>query len=176
MAVHVAAAGPLAFRIISRFRKEHEAMRMAMLAYEPSPFEEQLVRTSRALAIDYSAVHATVIRLMFEQPLVLLPKFKRDDLLREIAVFREEGGRTAVVSDYPAKAKLEALGAAHLFDRIVACGEPDGPKRLKPAPDGFLLAAEVLRVEPSRCLVIGDRVDADGAASKAARMEFRHIR
>jgi HAD superfamily hydrolase (TIGR01509 family) len=62
-----------------------------------------------------------------------------------------------------------------LFDRVVACGEPGGPNKLKPAPDGFLLAAKVLGVEPNRCLVIGDRTDADGAAAKASGMEFRLI-
>jgi HAD superfamily hydrolase (TIGR01509 family) len=176
MAAYLVTAGPRAFRIVARFRKEHEAMRVAMLECEPSPFEEQISRTSRALGIDRAEVAATVTRVMFEQPLVWLRRLKRHDLLREIATFREDGGRTAIVSDYPVKAKVEALDVGSLFDRVVACGEPDGPKRLKPAPDGYLLAAKVLGVEPTRCLVIGDRIDADGAAAKAAGMEFRHIR
>ncbi|MGE5786496.1 MAG: HAD hydrolase-like protein, partial [Myxococcales bacterium] len=36
--------------------------------------------------------------------------------------------------------------------------------------------AKSLGVEPTRCLVIGDRVDADGAAAKAAGMSFRLVR
>jgi HAD superfamily hydrolase (TIGR01509 family) len=175
MAAYVAMAGPRAVRIISRFRKEHEAMRAAMLECDPSPLQEQLKRTSHGLGIDHAEVTATVMRLMFEQPLPWLRRFKRNDLLREIATFREDGGRTAIVSDYPAKAKLEALDVSNLFDRVVACGESDGPRRVKPAPDGYLLAAKALGVEPTRCLVIGDRIDADGAAAKAAGMEFRHV-
>lgn len=176
MALQLAVAGPRVVRTISRFRKEHEAVRQAMQECTPSPFEEQLERTARALQISEADVLAVVNRFMFERPLPWLRRFKRNDLLREIEVFREDGGRTALVSDYPAKAKLEALQVSNLFDRVIACGEPEGPKRLKPAPDGLLLAAKALGVEPSRCLVIGDRADADGAAAKAAGMEFRQIR
>jgi beta-phosphoglucomutase-like phosphatase (HAD superfamily) len=47
---------------------------------------------------------------------------------------------------------------------------------MKPSPDGLLLAASSLTAEPKRCLVIGDRLDADGAAANAAGMEFRLIK
>ncbi|HEV8245640.1 MAG TPA: HAD family hydrolase, partial [Polyangiaceae bacterium] len=77
------------------------------------------------------------------------------------------------VSDYPAQRKLAALGTPELFDVVVASGEPGGPRRLKPHPEGFLRAAEALGVAPARCLVIGDREDADGLAARAAGMGFR---
>lgn len=176
MAAQLAVAGPRVLRIISRFRKEHEVLRVAQQQCSPSPFEEQLARTARGLGLDYAEVLATVTRFMFERPLPWLRRLKRNDLLREIATFREDGGRTALVSDYPAQAKLAALEVSNLFDRVIASGEPEAPKRLKPAPDGCLLAAKALGVEPSRCLVIGDRIDADGAAAKAAGMEFRQVR
>ena len=106
----------------------------------------------------------------------LAAAFRRQALLAEIEAFRGAGGRTALVSDYPAKRKLEALGASSLFDAVVASGEPGGPRRLKPHPDGLLRAAAALEVEPSVCLVIGDREDADGEAARAAGMAFRRIR
>ena len=69
------------------------------------------------------------------------------------------------------------LGAANdQKPAVVANGDADGPKRLKPAPEGFLLAEERLGVEPADCLVIGDRDDADGEASRRAGMGFRLIR
>ena len=78
--------------------------------------------------------------------------------------------RPALVSDYPASSKLKALGLESAFDTVVSNGEPSGPSRLKPAPDGFLLAAERLGVAPQECLVIGDRKDADGLAASRAGM------
>ena len=101
--------------------------------------------------------------------------FRRRDLLKEIESFRQRGGRTAVVSDYPVTEKLAGLGAAHLFDAYVANGEAGGPGRLKPWPDGYLLAAKKLGVEAADCLVLGDRVDADGLAAQRAGMSFRLI-
>jgi HAD superfamily hydrolase (TIGR01509 family) len=113
---------------------------------------------------------------MIERPAKWLPLFRRRELLAEIDAFRARGGRTALVSDYPARRKLEALGASRLFDVVVASGEPDGPPRLKPHPGGMLRAAAALGVTPARCLVLGDRPDADGKAANAAGMAFRHVR
>lgn len=176
MAVQLAACGPKALRIISHFRKEHEAIREQGLKCSPSPFAAQIDRTARALGLGQREVEDVIQKYMFERPLPWLSRLKRRELLKEIAIFRNDGGRTAIVSDYPAQKKLAALGVSELFDRVVASGEPGGPEKLKPAPDGFLQAAKVLGVEPSRCLVIGDRTDADGAAAAAAGMEFRLIK
>ncbi len=94
---------------------------------------------------------------------------------RGIRDFRGRGGRTALVSDYPARDKLRAIGSLELFEVVVASGEPGGPLRLKPDPSGMLRAAEALGVAPAECLVIGDREDADGAAARAAGMTFRRV-
>jgi len=176
MAASVVLLGPVAMRVIFQFRKEHEAIRHEGLTCSPSPYATQIERTAKAINMAPAKVEALVEKCMFERPLPFLPRLKRKDLIAEIGAFRNDGGRTAIVSDYPAQKKLAALGVAELFDRVVASGEPSGPSKLKPAPDGYLLAANVLGVEPSRCLVIGDREDADGAAAKSAGMEFRLIK
>ncbi len=176
MALELAFAGPKALRVVAHFRKEHEAIRERRLTCAPSPYAVQVERTASALRLTSAEVEAIIQKFMFERPLPILPRLKRSDLVKEIAAFRNDGGRTAVVSDYPAQRKLHALGVAELFDRVVASGEPGGPEQLKPSPQGYLLAADVLGVEPSRCLVIGDREDADGAAAAAAGMEFRLVK
>jgi hypothetical protein len=76
---------------------------------------------------------------MITRPAKWLRPLRRQRLLDQISAFRATGGRTAIVSDYPASVKLRALGADHLFDAVVANGEPDGPRRLKPYPDGMIL-------------------------------------
>jgi HAD superfamily hydrolase (TIGR01509 family) len=48
---------------------------------------------------------------------------------------------------------LRILGIEDCFDTIV--GSEDSP-RSKPAPDPFLIAAERLGIEPSRCVVYED--------------------
>lgn len=160
---------------LRRFRHEHEALR-ADASADGDPFRLQLERAAKSLSIAVPDLENDVRRWMIERPTRYIAWFRRARLLEEIRNFRERGGRTAVVSDYPAQDKLSALGARGLFDVVVASGEPDGPRRLKPDPDGYLRAARTLRVSPERCLVIGDRPDADGAAARTAGMAFRRIR
>jgi HAD superfamily hydrolase (TIGR01549 family) len=164
---------------LRRFRLEHERLRHEQAAgldgVDDDPFTVQLRRTAEALAVEATVVEARVREWMLERPGKWLRRAQRTALLQEIAAFRAAGGRTALVSDYPARAKLRALGVESLFEVVVASGEPNGPKRLKPHPQGYLRAAALLGVDPEHCLVIGDRDDADGAAAQAAKMAFRRI-
>jgi HAD superfamily hydrolase (TIGR01509 family) len=160
---------------LRRFRHEHERLRAEASAPDGDPFREQLERTARGLGLPTAELEADVRSWMVERPARYLRWFRRSSLLAEVAAFREQGGRTALVSDYPAIRKLDALGARDLFEVVVASGEPNGPGRLKPAPDGYLRAARALGVAPEYCLVVGDREDADGAAARAAGMAFRRI-
>jgi HAD superfamily hydrolase (TIGR01549 family) len=175
MAMELALGGWGAVPTLRRFRKEHETLREELDGPVDSPFDEQVDRTAHALGIARELVAERVGEWMIDRPGKWVRRFRRQSLLDEIRAFREAGGKTALVSDYPARAKLVALGALDLFDVIVASGERDGPHRLKPDPDGYLRAARSLGADPGRCLVIGDRDDADGEAARAAGMAFRRV-
>ncbi len=170
-------ASPRAIPLLRTFRKEHEKLReQAFESDDLSPFEEQVARTASLLSISPDRVRATVLRFMVDAPGRWIRLFRRKELLEEISDYRASGGKTALVSDYPARAKLQALGAESLFDIVVANGEDGGPNALKPSPAGYLSAARRLGVPPERCLVIGDREDADGQAARRAGMAFRLVR
>lgn len=163
-----------AVRTLRRFRSEHERLRRVA---EPlgDPYRLQLERTAEALGVAREEVEGHVREWMIERPGKWLRRFRRAALVAELEQFRKAGGRLALVSDYPARRKLAALGCAELFDVIVANGEEGGPRWLKPDPDGFLSAAGRLGIAPERCLVLGDRADADGEAARRAGMAFRHV-
>jgi HAD superfamily hydrolase (TIGR01549 family) len=181
MAAELALFGWSALPILKRFRHEQEAQREKLLAGETvpvthaSPFHAQLARTAEGLGVALARVESVVQDWMFRRPGKWIRFFPRKSVIAEVRVFKAKGGRTALVSDYPALRKLEALGLRDLFDVVVASGEEHGPQRLKPDPEGFLHAAELLQVAPDRCLVVGDRDDADGAAARAAKMAFRLV-
>ena len=176
MAVELLTGGPEVWRVIREFRKQHEAIREGGSDAADDQFMLQVERTALSLSCSVEHVHRVVREWMFERPGPWLKRFPRERLIKQIREFRAHGGRTALVSDYPALAKLQAMGVEDLFDIVVASGELDGPSELKPAPDGYLLAASRLKVSPEECLVIGDRQDADGMAALYAGMEFCHVR
>jgi HAD superfamily hydrolase (TIGR01549 family) len=157
------------------FRKEHERQREVSQASAQSAFTRQLAETARRAKLDPGQLEILVDDWMVQRPARYLRLFARRGLLAEIARFRASGGKTALVSDYPAQAKLRALGALNLFDVVVANGEEMTLSRLKPWPDGYLLAAERLGIAAAECLVIGDREDADGLAANRAGMAFRQV-
>ena len=162
-------------KVIRAFRHQHEALRRNGSHEVSSPFEVQLEAAAQELGLSVTDVRSVIDEWMFRRPCKWLSLFPRSSLLREIAQFRAAGGQTALVSDYPARRKLDALIATELFDVIIANGECDGPSQLKPDPNGFLKAAAKLGVAAHECLVIGDRPDADGLAASSAGMSFRRI-
>jgi putative hydrolase of the HAD superfamily len=182
MAAELLLLGWSALPVLRRFRHEQEAQREELMAgtalavSHDSPYAAQLARTASALSIPVDRVERIVVDWMFVRPKKWIRRFSNDRLLAELRAFKAQGGKTALVSDYPAQRKLEALNAPGLFDVVVASGELNGPRRLKPDPEGYLRAAELLQVDPSRCLVIGDRDDADGAAARAGNMAFRLVK
>jgi HAD superfamily hydrolase (TIGR01549 family) len=182
MAMELLVCGPHHIRSIQCFRREQERMRR-----EPGdslgssngsccPYRTQLDRAAASLGCTPERLAPVIQEWMERRPGKWLRLFCRRPLLAEIAQFRAAGGRTALVSDYPATAKLAGLGVAALFDAVVASGEEGGPATLKPDPAGYLLAAQRLNLPPARCLVIGDREDADGQAARRAAMAFRLVR
>ncbi len=175
MAAELLAGGGRSVRVLRVFRQEHERLRAELASPVISPYDEQLRRAAERLGREVSEVRRIVDHWMVRRPGKWLRLFRRRRLLAEIAGFRQQGGRAAVVSDYPAAQKLAALGVASLFDVVVANGEPGGASRLKPWPDGYLLAAQRLGVAAGECLVVGDRQDADGEAARRAGMAFRRV-
>jgi putative hydrolase of the HAD superfamily len=177
MATEILLAGARHLALIRHFRKEQERLRSEPIATsDDSPFVTQLRRTARAMDKPLEQVAEVIHEWMERRPGKWLKLFRRRWLIGEIAAFRASGGKTGLVSDYPAVTKLTALGVSDYFDVAVACGEPGGPQTLKPSPEGYLMAAERLGVNPRHCLVIGDRDDADGEAARSAGMHFRLLK
>jgi FMN phosphatase YigB (HAD superfamily) len=175
MAFELLLLGRSTIKILRTFRHEQERLRAAVEPCRSDPFQLQIDRTAESLEIPRSHVEAIVDKWMFVRPGRWLRAFRRQGFLRAISQYRTRGGKTALVSDYPARHKLAAMQTSDLFDVVIACGESGGPCGLKPDPSGLLLASEQLQVSAGDCLVIGDRYQVDDEAAYRARMDFRHI-
>jgi HAD superfamily hydrolase (TIGR01549 family) len=98
----------------------------------------------------------------------------RPRVVELLAALRRRGLRVAVFSDYGTVAdKLRALGLEptlfdHLFDALALGG-------LKPSERTFRRVAAELQLPPEQILMVGDRLDTDGAGAKASGMPFVHL-
>ncbi len=181
MAAELLLLGPHRLGMLREFRRQHELLRHEFaesndLEFFPSPFDEQLRRTAEKLGRDSEGLRPVVLDWMVKRPGKWLRLARRAAVIDALAAFHARGGKTALVSDYPAEEKLRALGLRERFDLVVSNGEHPRLTRLKPSPDGFRIAAAELGVRPEQCLVIGDRKDADGRAASSAGMDFHWVR
>ncbi len=120
------------------------------------------------LGVASERLRAEVEEWIERRPLRHLGGCRVAGVRRFFAHLRTHGVRIAVLSDYPAAAKLAALG---LDAEIVVCGADPGVGRLKPHPTGLRSVLRRLELPPGRCLLIGDRADRDGECARRAGVE-----
>jgi HAD superfamily hydrolase (TIGR01509 family) len=164
-------------RVIAAYRRAQEHLRepqawAAQLVDDedsPSLAHAQLRLTCQWTGADPAFVTRCVARWMDQDPLTILAQYRRPGLLEFVQACRQRGLRLGVLSDYPAEAKLAALGLDGMFDVVLAAQSAE-VGAFKPNPRGLLAVAARLRVQPDRCVYIGDRVEVDAAAARAAGM------
>ena len=127
----------------------------------------QYADTARRHGKTPAAVRALTDEWMEQRPLPLLAACRYAHVAEVFAGLRATGKRIAAFSDYPALAKLAALG---LQADVVVCATDPDIARLKPDPAGLLAILRQTGVPPRRALMIGDRFDRDAAAAARAGM------
>lgn len=130
----------------------------------------QYERPAALLGLSPEAVRLAVEAWMHERPLSFLRACRYPGVERVFAALKASGRVTAIFSDYPAEAKLRALGLEAEFH--VAATDPD-VQRLKPHPLGLTKVLERAGVPPEACLYIGDRDERDGECAR--RLGVRYL-
>jgi phosphoglycolate phosphatase len=127
----------------------------------------QYAQTASRHGTTPATVRALTDEWMEQRPLPLLAACRYAQVAEVFAGLRAAGKRIAAFSDYPAVAKLAALG---LQTDLVVCATDAGIARLKPDPAGLLAILRQTGVAPGRALMIGDRFDRDASAAERAGM------
>ena len=117
--------------------------------------------------IDRDSVVDSVNRWMEQEPLAILSRYVQPGLIEFLRMCKARGLRLAALSDYPAEAKLEALGLSGLFD-VVLSAQTAEINVFKPHPRGLLVTLERLGSAAAESMYIGDRADVDAATAEAA--------
>lgn len=154
----------MTMRVISAFRRRREALAEA----EVQNFEARLLHeTAIATGVTRAAVQAVVTEWMLRRPLRHLRACRYPATDRLFAGLASAGKTVGILSDYPARDKLRALGLKAEF--VVTAGDAG---RLKPHPQGLLTLMAEAGAAPSRTLLIGDRPERDGIAAQRAGTRF----
>lgn len=111
---------------------------------------------------------------------VYLERYRRnwvafDDARTALEVARSNGWRIGVLTNgktVQQNAKLAQIGLAGLID-VIATSESLGVG--KPAPAAYHLACKALGVEPAETLMIGDNLELDVVAARAAGLTAAHL-
>jgi FMN phosphatase YigB (HAD superfamily) len=153
------------FRVLGAYRRAQELLRESPVDGDLAMAQLQLA--CRNAGAPEELVRALVARWMEQAPLPLLPRFMDPQLPMLLAAARERGVRLGVFSDYPAAAKLQALGLAEFFEVVLTAQDP-AVNRFKPDPCGLREAFRRLGAEGDQALYVGDRATVDATAAEAA--------
>jgi HAD superfamily hydrolase (TIGR01549 family) len=145
----------------------HAQERLRSTATEGDISGAQITLTCQETHVDRRSVLDCVSRWMEQEPLQFLPQCLQPGVIEFLQACRRRGLRLGALSDYPAEAKLKALGLAAWFD-VVLCAQAPDINVFKPHPRGLLVALERLGSTASETLYIGDRADVDGQTAEAA--------
>jgi len=149
-------------RILRTFRQVREALGDEAGA---DFLAEQYARTAQRHGRTAAEVEALTNDWMEVRPLPLLAASRYPHVDRLFAGLAAAGKQVAAFSDYPATAKLRALG---LRAHPVVCATDADIARLKPDPRGLLSILQRTGVPAARALMIGDRFDRDAAVARRA--------
>lgn len=143
--------------------------------YSPSPDYADLFNTTRDLTQDWNPQKSA---RLFEQLGVIYDRYDKDaldrwtpypDTLSLLDTLTASGYRLGMVSNCGARAVHSVLAKFKLTDYFEIILSRNEASRIKPSPEGLILALERLGVLPDRALFIGDSVN-DILAAQAVPM------
>ncbi|WP_193742869.1 HAD family hydrolase [Sphingobium bisphenolivorans] len=164
-------------RLLRRYRQCREEL--ALRPHEDFR-RRQYASTAEHMGCAPDEVEALVEEWMQLRPLPLLKASRVEGIDLLFRALRSTGKMIGIFSDYPADAKLAAMG---LEADWIACAGHAEVGRLKPEPAGLIKLLQWSGVAPERAILVGDRVDRDWEAGSRAgvrtiirsRRSCRHV-
>ena len=157
------AQGRPTLRAIQAYRCAQEQIR----ATGDSLASQQLAIASRSAGQPEKQIQDIVSRWLETEPLEAIGKARLPGLIEFCKWAKSLAIPLAVVSDYPAREKLEALEISTYVSAVVSAQDQD-LNSFKPSPSGILKALRQIDVAPSEAIYVGDRADVDVLAANAA--------
>jgi HAD superfamily hydrolase (TIGR01549 family) len=131
---------------------------------ETSDLEDALVEeTALATKCSPPRIRTIVEEWIERRPLRYLARCRYPGIEELFAGLRRSGKIIGIFSDYPARAKLSALG---LYADHIVCATDGSIGVLKPHPRGLSALIDAAGATARETVLIGDRADRDGLAAR----------
>ena len=130
--------------------------------------EDIYEKVAKDKCIEPDKVAGIVKKWIYDNPLSALVKARDDKLAMWIDKLRQSGKKVVVLSDYPTKDKLDALGI-----KVDGQYGPDDTRidELKPSPAGLRVIMQDYGVSCEDVIMFGDREEKDGMCADAAGID-----
>jgi len=151
-------------RIIIAYRKAQETLRNSKSGKMAISQVEMTVKTVGAPC---GYVRQVVAEWFETKPLPFLKPFRRKGVTKALDILLKNGFKLGVFSDYPAPAKLKALGLSDYFSVTVSAVDSD-VSGFKPNSTGFYISARKMGLKRSEIVYVGDRPEVDGIGALRA--------
>jgi HAD superfamily hydrolase (TIGR01509 family) len=168
-------SGPRAWataRLLVRFRRVREALRRVPRV--PGLHRVQMEIAAELERVPVARVEALVDALIYRSRYEGLAGYAEPGLAATLAALKGRSLKLGVLSDYPPRAKLAAMGLLDAgWDVVLSAEDVDA---LKPNPPLFEAALATLALEPGDALYVGDRPDTDVDGPRALGMRTCLVR
>ena len=151
------------------FRSAREDLRRIGNPEDYLLLELQYRKASERAGVEPTDVERVVSEWIYRRPLKYLPYCRRRGIEAFLSDVGRKGLRIGVFSDYPVRAKLQALGLTNQVD-LMLCSTDKEVNAFKPHPRGFLHACKYWELRPEEVLYVGDRPEVDAKGAVAAGM------
>jgi FMN phosphatase YigB (HAD superfamily) len=153
------------FRIIAAYRQAQERLRKSPT--DSVARAAQIRVACEMTGLPARTVESCIVRWFEEAPLPLLSRFIRPGLAEFLVAARQAGVRLGVFSDYPAEAKLQAMGLGEYFDVVLSAQDPR-VGCFKPNPLGLEVLLRELAAPREAAIYVGDRPEVDAEVARRA--------
>jgi FMN phosphatase YigB (HAD superfamily) len=147
-------------RILIHYRKTLEILRKSVGITNKSLYQLHTSSVSEKMRCTSEKVNHVVNKWMIDIPCSKIHDCVWPDVKKTLVKLKDKGYILAVLSDYPAREKVNAMGLDGIFEVILSCQDQDS-SGYKPNTNGFQRIAKHIDLSPCECIYIGDSYERD---------------
>jgi HAD superfamily hydrolase (TIGR01549 family) len=152
--------------IVLYFRKIYETL---AIIRKPNAYQVAINKTALKYNLNIVSINEILEEWLIIRPLKYIRKYQVEGLHTTFKNLNKLGIKTVILSNYPSEKKINALG---LCPDLQVSPISNKLIYVKPHPNGINLILSTLNLKRDNLLMIGDRLEHDGACAHESNVKF----